>query len=149
MQTIAIHHYQREVCMCKSFGSSLAGVGLLWFIRLLNDSISTFTELHHLFVEQFSSTRKIEKQSDNLYYVKQRIGEPLMDFVARFNREKVLITYCSQETMISAFRKGIHRDSNIYKELTKYPCVTMEDVLNKATSQIKWEEDESNQHNQT
>lgn len=70
MQTITIHHYQREVCMCKSFGSSLAGLGLQWFIRLPNDSISTFTKLHHLFVEQFSSTRKIEKQSDDLYFVK-------------------------------------------------------------------------------
>ncbi|KAK2654563.1 hypothetical protein Ddye_014419 [Dipteronia dyeriana] len=35
-------------------------------------------------------------------------------------------------------------DSNLYKELTKYPCRTMEDILAKAWAQIKWEEDKAN-----
>lgn len=47
---------------------------------------------------------------------------------------------------ILVFRKDILRDSYLYKELMKYPCETIEDVLNKATSQIKWEEDENNQY---
>lgn len=134
--------------MCKGFGSSLTGPALQRFIGLPNNSISSFAELHDRFVEQFSSSRKMLKRSDDLYSIRQNVGEPLRDFVARFNREKVSITYCSQETAMSAFRKGLLRDSDLYKELTKYPCETMEDVLNKASSQIKWEEDECNQHRQ-
>ena len=54
------------------------------------------------------------------------------------------IPHCNQATAIYAFRKGLRFDSNLYKELTKYPCRTMEDVLANAWAQIKWEEDEAN-----
>ncbi|PON88390.1 hypothetical protein TorRG33x02_157560 [Trema orientale] len=54
------------------------------------------------------------------------------------------ITNCNQLTAISAFRKGLHHDSDLYKELTKYPCGTMEDVIAIAWAQNKWEEDEAN-----
>ncbi|KAL5808662.1 hypothetical protein ACOSQ3_029353 [Xanthoceras sorbifolium] len=74
----------------------------------------------------------------------QRRGERLRDFVGRFNNEKVSIPHCNQATAISAFRKGLLYDSDLYKELTKYPCKTMEDVLAKAWAQIKWDEDEVN-----
>ena len=68
----------------------------------------------------------------------------MRSFVARFNKEKVSITNCNLDTAISAFRKGLRHDSDLYKELTKYPCKTMEDVLAKAWAQIKWEEDQAN-----
>ncbi|KAK1563896.1 hypothetical protein Q3G72_034840 [Acer saccharum] len=58
--------------------------------------------------------------------------------------EKVQIPHCNQATAIYAFRKGLRFDSDLYKELTKYPCMTMEDVLAKAWAQIKWEENEAN-----
>lgn len=74
MQTVAVHHYQREACMCKGFGSSLTGPALQWFIGLPNGSISFFAELHDMFVEQFSSNMKILKRSDDLYSVRQNIG---------------------------------------------------------------------------
>ncbi|KAF3500581.1 hypothetical protein F2Q69_00044250 [Brassica cretica] len=32
-------------------------------------------------------------------------------------------------------------DGDLYKELTKYQCKTMEDVLSRAWAQVKWEED--------
>ncbi|KAL5779062.1 hypothetical protein ACOSQ2_009799 [Xanthoceras sorbifolium] len=37
--------------------------------------------------------------------------------------------------------KVLIHDSDLYKELTKYPCKTMEDVLAKAWAKIKWEKD--------
>ena len=77
-------------------------------------------------------------------YISQRQGENLRMYVRRFNREKVQIPHCNQATAIYAFRKGLRFDSDLYKELTKYPCRTMEDVLAKAWAQIKWEEDEAN-----
>lgn len=52
---------------------------------------------------------------------------------------------CNLDTAISAFRKGLKTNSDLYKKLTKYLCQTMEDVLNKAGAQIKWEDDEANQ----
>ncbi|KAL5800166.1 hypothetical protein ACOSQ4_033050 [Xanthoceras sorbifolium] len=130
--------------MCKGFGSSVVGPALQWYTNLPNVSINSFAQLMDTFVEQFASSRKLEKQSDDLYTISQRRGERLRDFVGRFNNEKVSIPHCNQATAISAFRKGLLYDSDLYKELTKYPCKTMEDVLAKAWAQIKWEEDEVN-----
>lgn len=92
MHTTDVNQYQREACMCKSFGSSLAGPALQWFVNLLNGSISSFAKLQDLFIERFSSSRKIKKKSDDLYTIKQRMDEPLRSSVARFNQEKVNIT---------------------------------------------------------
>ncbi|KAK0570879.1 hypothetical protein LWI29_007901 [Acer saccharum] len=127
MFTAAIPRDLREACMCKAFGSSLNGPAL-----------------QYTFVEQFASNHKLEKQSDDLYTITQRLGENLRTYVGRFNREKVQIPHYNQATAIYAFRKGLRFDSDLYKELTKYPCRTMEDVLAKTWAQIKWEEDEAN-----
>ncbi|KAK0593431.1 hypothetical protein LWI29_036512 [Acer saccharum] len=144
MFTAAIPCDLREVCMCKAFGSSLSGPALQWYTNLPNNSIDSFAHLTDTFVEQFASSCKLEKQSDDLYTITQRPGENLRTYVGRFNREKVQISHCNQATTIYAFRKGLRFDSNLYKELTKYPCRAMEDVLAKAWAQIKWEEDEAN-----
>ncbi|KAM6569847.1 hypothetical protein CsatB_017832 [Cannabis sativa] len=144
MFTAAIPRELHEACMCKDFGSSLAGPALQWYTNLPNNSIASFAQLTDVFVKQFASSKKLEKLSDDLYCIKQRRGEALRDYVARFNAEKVSITACNVDTTITAFRKGLLVESDLYKELTKYPCKTMEDVLAKAWAQIKWEEDESN-----
>ncbi|KAF2578650.1 hypothetical protein F2Q68_00004998 [Brassica cretica] len=44
-------------------------------------------------------------------------------------------------TAISAFKRSLLPDEEVYKELTKYQCKTMEDVLSPACAQVKWEED--------
>ncbi|KAK0575845.1 hypothetical protein LWI29_008097 [Acer saccharum] len=144
MFTAAIPRDLREACMCKAFGSSLSGSALQWYTNLPNNSIDSFAQLTDTFVEQFASSCKLEKQSDDLYTIIQWPGENLRAYVGRFNREKVQIPHCNQATAIYAFRKGFRFDSNLYKELTKYPCRSMEDVLAKAWAQIKWEEDEAN-----
>ncbi|KAK2660311.1 hypothetical protein Ddye_006844 [Dipteronia dyeriana] len=98
----------------------------------------------YTFVEQFISSRKPEKQLDDLFTITQRSNENLKEYVRRFNRENMQIPNCNQATVISAFRKGLRFNSDLYKKLTKYPCKMMEDVLNKAWAQLKWEEDEAN-----
>ncbi|KAL5581265.1 hypothetical protein UlMin_013707 [Ulmus minor] len=142
MFTATIPRDLREACMCKSFGSSLIGPALQWFTNLPNNSISSFAQLTDTFVEQFTSSKKLEKLSGDLYRVQQRRSEPLRDYVSRFNREKVIIPFYYQETAVDAFRKGLLPDGELYKELTKFNCTSMEDVLARAWVQIRWEEDE-------
>ncbi|KAF3543829.1 hypothetical protein DY000_02007589 [Brassica cretica] len=57
------------------------------------------------------------------------------------NQEKVAIPECSIPTAISGFKRGLLPDGYFYKELTKYQCKTMEDVLSRAWAQVKLEED--------
>ena len=101
-------------------------------MNLPNSSICSFVALNDILVEQFASSKKTEKYSDDLYAITQQTEETLRSFVARFNKEKVSITNFNLNTIISAFRKGLKHDSDLYQELTKYPCKTIEDVLAKA-----------------
>ncbi|KAF3515057.1 hypothetical protein F2Q69_00006805 [Brassica cretica] len=91
-------------------------------------SIASFAVLSDKFVEQFASSRDLEKTSDSLYEIHQHQVEPLRGYIALFNQEKVAIPECSIPTAISAFKKGLLPDEDLYKELTKYQCKTMEDV---------------------
>ena len=46
-----------------------------------------------------------------------------------FNRKKVSIPFYNQETVVDAFYKALLPDRELYKDLTKFNCSTMEDVL--------------------
>ncbi|XP_031260630.1 uncharacterized protein LOC116118808 [Pistacia vera] len=145
MFTVSIPRALKEACMCKSFGSSLFGPTLQWYTNLPNGSIDSFAQLTDNFVEQFASSKKLEKLSVDLYRVYQRRGEPLREYVSRFNKEKISILSCTLETTVDAFKKCLLPDGELYKELTKLGCTTMEDALARAMIRIRWEEDEMNQ----
>ncbi|XP_010682324.3 uncharacterized protein LOC104897199 [Beta vulgaris subsp. vulgaris] len=83
----------------------------------------------------------MEKQASDLHRIVQKSDESLKEFVNRFNREKVSIPNCDARTAIEAFRRGLDEESDLYKELTKYPCPTFEDAQAKALAQIRLEED--------
>ncbi|XP_031256352.1 uncharacterized protein LOC116114346 [Pistacia vera] len=131
--------------MCKSFCSSLSGPTLQWYTNLPNGSINSFAQLTDTFVEQFASSKKLEKLLVDLYRVYQRRGEPLREYVSRFNKEKISIPACNLETTVDVFKKGLLPDGELYKELTKLGYTTMKDALARAVIQIRWEEDEINQ----
>ncbi|XP_013704147.1 uncharacterized protein LOC106407833 [Brassica napus] len=141
MLAVALPKGSREATMCKGFGSTLTGPALQWYINLPSRSIVSFAVLSDKFVEQFASSRDLEKTSDSLYEILQHRAEPLRGNIARFNQENMAIPECSIPTAISAFKRGLLPDGDLYKELTKYQCKTMEDVLSRAWAQVKWEED--------
>ncbi|KAL5765006.1 hypothetical protein ACOSP7_017316 [Xanthoceras sorbifolium] len=76
-----------------------------WYTNLPNNSIALFVELNDIFVEQFASSQKLEKQSDDLYTISQHRGELLRDYVGRFNKENVSIPHCNQAQPFSLSRK--------------------------------------------
>ncbi|XP_013745211.1 uncharacterized protein LOC106447791 [Brassica napus] len=89
MLAVALPKESREATMCRGFGSTLIGHALQWYINLPTRSISSFAGLSDKFVEQFASNRSLEKTSDGLYEILQHRVEPLRDYIARFNQEKV------------------------------------------------------------
>ncbi|XP_074306470.1 uncharacterized protein LOC141641717 [Silene latifolia] len=123
--------------MCKGFGSTLSGAALQWFVGLPNKSISSFADLVNAFNQQFASSRKPEKQTSDLYRIVQGFEESTRDYLNRFNKEKVSIPRCDIATAIQAFRRGLHQDSQLYKELTMHPCTTFEEVQSKAIAVMR------------
>ena len=141
MLAVALPKDSLEATMCKRFGSTLTGPTLQWYINLPSRSIASFAILCDKFGEQFASSRDLHKTSDGLYEILQHWTEPLQGYIARFNQEKVAISEYTSPTVISAFKRGMLLDGDLYKELIKYQCKTMEDVLSRAWAQVKWEED--------
>ncbi|KAF2552253.1 hypothetical protein F2Q68_00034343 [Brassica cretica] len=85
MLAVALPKESREATLCKGFGSTLIEPALQWYINLPTRSISSFAGLSDKFVEQFTSSRSLEKTSDGLYEILQHRVEPLQDYIARFN----------------------------------------------------------------
>ncbi|KAK9750159.1 hypothetical protein RND81_02G177700 [Saponaria officinalis] len=129
--------------MCKGFGSTLTGPALQWYINLHSGSITSFADLVNSFNQQFTSSRELEKRSSDLYRITQKPDESLRTYLNRFNKENVFIPRCDVGTSVEAFRQGLLGDSELYVDLTKYPCHTFEDVQAKALAHIRLEEDKS------
>ena len=77
MLAVALPKGSREATMCKCFSSTLTGPALQWYINLPSRSIASFAVLSDKFVEQFASSRDLEKTSDCLCEILQHRAEPL------------------------------------------------------------------------
>ncbi|XP_056690256.1 uncharacterized protein [Spinacia oleracea] len=131
-----------EPVMCKSFGGTLDGAALEWLMNITLGSISFLSDLINAYYQQFASSRQLEKQTSDLYQLAQGPNESLRDYFDRFNCENISIKNCDVKTAIEAFKRGLIPNSELYREITKYPCATFEEVRSRATAQMRIEDDE-------
>nr|VDD24390.1 unnamed protein product [Brassica oleracea] len=89
----------------------------------------------------FPNQQEPGEEFDDLYEILQHRAEPIRTYIARFNHEEVAIPECNAVTAISAFKRGMIPDGYLYKELTKYQCKSMKNILSRACGQVKREED--------
>ena len=68
----------------------------------------------------------------------------MRNYVTRFNKERISIPDLHQPTEVEVFRNGLLADNKLYKNLTKFKCYTMDQVLARAQTEIRWEEDKRN-----
>ncbi|XP_074301114.1 uncharacterized protein LOC141632465 [Silene latifolia] len=127
----------------QSFGTTLTGPALQWYINLPHGSIKSFVDLINLFNHQFASGRVLEKRSSDLYRIKQKPGETIRAFLTRLNKEKVSIPRCDVGTTVEAFTQELPLDIDFFDELTIKPCLTFEDVQAKSLGYIQQEKDKS------
>ncbi|KAJ9537370.1 hypothetical protein OSB04_030103 [Centaurea solstitialis] len=127
--------------MCKSFGSTLTGAALQWLINLKPKSIGSFAELVNQFTRQFASSRKMEKQTSDLYYIVQKSGETIRDYFNRFNAAMIEIKNCDVKTAIESYKRGLEDSSGLYLELTKYPPENFDDVRARTLAFMRIEDD--------
>lgn len=82
---------------------SLAGQALLWFRQLPARSIDNFHRLCEAFITRYICNRKQQKNTANLFLVKQLDNEPLKAFLERFTSEMQLVDNCYATTAAMAF----------------------------------------------
>ena len=128
MWTTSIPYQYQEVCMRKSFGATLTGAALQWLINHKPKFIGSFPELVNQFTRQFVSSRKMEKRTNDLYYVVQKTGDTIRNYFNRFNAEMINVRNCDIKTAIKAYKRGLDDKSGLYTDLTKYPPENFDDV---------------------
>ncbi|XP_074302956.1 uncharacterized protein LOC141637296 [Silene latifolia] len=141
MMIVMVVGHVKEACMCKGFGSTLSGPALRWLVNLPNRSISIFADLVNAFTQQFASSRKQQKHAGDLYRIVQGANEIIGEYNTRFYNEKVAVRECDVSTVVEVFRRGLHHESDLYKQLTMHPCHSFEVVQEKAAATIRLEED--------
>ncbi|KAJ9552839.1 hypothetical protein OSB04_016884 [Centaurea solstitialis] len=141
MWTTSIPSQYQEACMCKSIGSTLIGAALQWLINLKPKSIESFAELVNHVTRQFASSRKMEKQTSDLYYVVQKTGETIRDYFNRFNAEMIEVKNGDIKTAIEAYKRGLDSSSELYTYLTKYPPENFDDVRARTLAHMRIEDD--------
>ncbi|XP_048491458.1 uncharacterized protein LOC125492780 [Beta vulgaris subsp. vulgaris] len=132
-----------EAGMCKSFGATLTGPSLKWLGSLKPGSIGNFSTLVNNFYEKFEGSRRLEKQTSDLYGIVQGPKESVRDYYNRFNKEMISIKDLDTKIAIECFRKGLILRPKLYNRLTKYPCQTFEEVKSRALAQMRLEEDDA------
>ncbi|KAL0446391.1 UNVERIFIED_CONTAM: hypothetical protein Slati_1767000 [Sesamum latifolium] len=70
---------------CQVFVTTFAQDGQQWFNQLPSTVIGSFQEFCSLFLHQFASSRKHRKTELSLFSIRQKEGEPLKEYLKRFN----------------------------------------------------------------
>ncbi|XP_021766983.1 uncharacterized protein LOC110731430 [Chenopodium quinoa] len=96
------------------------------------------------FYSRFESSRQFDKQTSDLYQIVQGPKETIRTYWSQFNKENVSIKNVDNRTATEAFLRGLHTDSDLYKDMVKYPCSTFEEVRTKAVAQMRFDEDIAN-----
>jgi len=98
---------QKEQCMCRFYGSTLAGPALAWLTNMPNGTFKGFADLVNAFCQQFACSRGLMKQSSDLFRIVLRPGEALRAYLNRFIAEMIAIPGCSVDTALDAFKSGV------------------------------------------
>ena len=112
---------------CRAFPITLKKVELKWFNLLPSRSINRFSNLQSHFLAHFITQWFKPKLVTNLLGLSQRQGEPLQDFLERFNAKTLLVeeleTQVAVLTPLNGLRPGAVKDS-----LSKRPAKIMDEI---------------------
>ncbi|KAL0463041.1 UNVERIFIED_CONTAM: hypothetical protein Slati_0191700 [Sesamum latifolium] len=110
-----------------------------WFNQLPVGAIESFQEFRSLFLHQFASSRKLHKTELSLFVIRQRVDEPLKEYLQRFNAAALEVPSTTQEVKASAFSQGLS-DGDFFKSLTKKSASEFDALLARAAKFINIED---------
>ena len=125
--------------MCRAFPTKLKGPVIIWFSRLMPNSINTFKELSAQFTSHFIGGHKYKRSTVCLMSIKQRDDETLRSYITRFNKEALSIDKADDKILVAAFTNGLRKGKFLFF-LYKNDLKTMSDVLYKATKYMNAED---------
>ncbi|KAL0427973.1 UNVERIFIED_CONTAM: hypothetical protein Slati_2972100 [Sesamum latifolium] len=133
-----LHRYTDGI-KCQVLVTTFARAAQQWFNQLPPAVIGSFREFHSLFLHQFASSKKYRKTELSLFFIRQKEGESLKDYLQRFNTTALEVPSVTQEVKASAFAQGL-MNGDFLKSLTKKPATKFDVLLARAAKYINMED---------
>ncbi|CAL1381193.1 unnamed protein product [Linum trigynum] len=95
-----------DATMCKIFPATLGGDARRWYSQLRNGIINNFTEFSTLFRCKFYAQKRQSVSINQLMNTKQREGEALKAYYARYNTLAIGVTSLSVEVIVNTLTRG-------------------------------------------
>ncbi|XP_009630741.2 uncharacterized protein [Nicotiana tomentosiformis] len=135
--------------LLKKFGETLMGGALTWYSQLPARSIETFEEMADKLVTTHAGAKKTEARVNDIFSIKQSLGEGIRDFLARFNRIRMTLPNVSEGMEVASFQNGLSREGlratrKVLSRLMKYPPTTWDEILNAYCVEVRADEDDLN-----
>nr|XP_009785698.1 PREDICTED: uncharacterized protein LOC104233933 [Nicotiana sylvestris] len=101
------------------------------------------------FATAHTGAKKAEARVNDIFIVKQTVGEGLRDFLARFNRVRMSLPNMSEGMAVVAYQNGLNRSGSkatkkLLSRLMKYPPATWEEIHNAYRAEVRADEDDLN-----
>jgi len=126
---------------CKLFSENLCGQALMWFTQLEPGSISNFNELSTVFLKQYSILMDKSISDTDLWNLSQGPNETLQTFITKFKNVLSKLPRISQQSALSALRKGLWHDSRFKEDLILHKPDTIQDALFRANNWMEVEDE--------
>ncbi|KAL0359469.1 UNVERIFIED_CONTAM: hypothetical protein Sangu_0796300 [Sesamum angustifolium] len=101
--------------------------------------IGSFQEFHSLFLHQFSNSKKHRNTELSLFSIHQKEGEPLKEYLQRFNKAALEVSTATQKVKTNAFAQGL-LDGDFFKSLAKKPATKFDTLLARVAKYINMED---------
>ncbi|XP_072064511.1 uncharacterized protein [Arachis hypogaea] len=124
---------------CKAFLTTLTKAAMKWFDSLPPRSVTSFDDLTRKFLTRFSIQKDKVKHAPSLLGVKQEVGEPLRDYMERFNKTCLEIQNLPTEAVIMGLVNGL-REGPFSQSILKRHLTSLNDVQERAEKYINMEE---------
>ncbi|XP_016164646.1 uncharacterized protein LOC107607183 [Arachis ipaensis] len=109
-----------------------------WFDSLPPRSVTSFDDLSHKFLTRFSIQKDKVKHSPSLLRVKQEVGEPLRDYMERFNKACLEIQDLPTKAIIMELVNGL-QEGPFSQSISKRHPTSLSDVQERAEKYINME----------
>jgi hypothetical protein len=137
LETVKLMGGTRATTM-QSIQVYLSGATRSWMRKLPEESVDSWENFEHMFIQNFRSTCKKPASIEQLRTCMQKSGKSMRAYIQRCNLIKNSVEHVSDERAINAFISGI-RGSDLVEELGRSNSRTVAELMETAN---RWADDE-------